>query len=91
MKCKHAGFGETLARLLGGRTTPSSAGMEAAIGRVWERLQSEIGETPATVQSQPVGVRGGFITSIAYSIASLLWRSVTRLQRLLPGGPFTNH
>lgn len=91
MKRLHGGFGERLARLLGGRATPSSARMEAAIGRVWERLQSKIGDTRATVASQPVGVRGGLISSIAHAIASLLWRSVTRLHKLRHGGPFGNH
>ena len=95
MKRLHVRFGETLTRLLGGRQTPSSARMEAAIGRVWDRLQAEIGDTPADVASRPVGVRvgvrGGLISSFAYAFASLLWRSVMRLRGLRHGGPFANH
>jgi len=91
MKRLHESFGETLARLLGRHPRPSSARMESAINRVWERLHYEIVETHAKALSDPVAVRRrwtprvGFVGGTAVARGSLatllatfvrsLWRS----------------
>ena len=91
MKCLHESFGKTLARLLGQCPRPSSARMESAIDRVWERLRYEVVETPDEVASDRIAIRRpwtprvGFVGGTAVARGSLatllatfvrsLWRS----------------
>ena len=90
MKRLHESFGETLARLLGRYTRPSSARMESAINRVWERLRYEVVETPDEVASDRIAIRRPWTPSVRFvggtavargSLATLLATFVRSLWR----------
>jgi len=72
MKHVHESFHETLTRLLGHSPRPSSAPMESGIERVWDRLQSEIADTPGEIAPGPFVVRRSWTPLLAAFVRSLL-------------------
>lgn len=92
MKRLHESFGDTLERLLG-RSRPSSARMESAINRVWERLHFEIVDASVEIAQEPVAVRRslalpkiGFVVEPAAPVLSVVALLATFLRNLWHGG-----